>query len=251
MSSPKAKSKITNTKHEVVKGSKVTKSDAKEKDSKSSKVTKNATKAKINKSFALAKPAKKAQSVSIVKDLNAVYPPKRVSPVKPGKLPKNIINLNLAGGATVKEINHIKVRYNTTSKINWDLEKEVYLVAYLETLVKSMRLSDWSIIVELSDRDKNVFATMESQPDQRRAILTITSNFLQLDADDQKQTLVHELIHCHLFALHYQAEEAFKIYSTSKAQEVFALMLESEIEKATDALADIIAPLLPSFELPK
>ena len=248
MSSQTAKSKIQNSK-DGVKNAKTTRNKAKT--TQPSKVTKNAPRAKNNKSFTVAKPAKKAQSVSIVKELNAVYPPKRVSPVKPGKIPKNVINLNMAGGATVKEASHIKVRYNTTSKINWDLEKELYLVSYLELLVKSMRLSDWSIIVELSDKDKNVFATIESQPDQRRAILTITSNFLQLDADDQKQTLVHELIHCHLFALHYQAEEAFKIYSTSKAQEVFALMLESEIEKATDALADAIAPLLPFFELPR
>ena len=251
MSSRDIKLQKPNTKTEVVKGSKATTIKAREKIIQSSKDSKYETKAKKNQTLAVAKPAKKAQGVSILKDINAVYPPKRVTPVKPGKLPKNVINLNLLGGATVKEINHIKVRYNTTSKLNWDLEKEEYLVAYLELLVKSMRLSDWSIIVELSDRDKNVFATMESQPDQRRAILTITSNFLQLDAEDQKQTLIHELIHCHLFALHYLAEEAFKLYSTSNAQEVFALMLESEIEKATDALADIITPLIPNFELPK
>ena len=215
------------------------------------KVAKIAKNVKVSKSSKVVPTAKKAQGVTMVRNLGNPYPPKRVTPVKPGKLPKNVININLAGGATVKEISHIKVRYNTTSKLNWDLEKELYLISYLELLVKSMRLSDWSIIVELSDKDKNVFATMESQPDQRRAILTITSNFLQLDEEDQKQTLVHEMIHCHLFALHYQAEEAFKIYSTSKAQEVFALMLESEIEKATDALADIIAPLLPGFILPK
>ena len=174
----------------------------------------------------------------------------RNTTIKKGKNPKEIINLNNNVGYSVKSAEHIKVRYISPTRIPWDKKKERYLVEYLRALVPIMKLTDWSFIIELNDITKNVFATMESQPDQKRGILTLTSKFLQLDSYDQKQTLVHEFIHCHLFNLHYQAEAGFKVNSTSKTQELFSIMIESEIERATDSLADVLTPFIPDFKLP-
>lgn len=153
-------------------------------------------------------------------------------------------------GFTIKSQSHIKMRYSKKNNEVWDARKEKYIVSYLDKLIKAMRLSDWSIIVEFSKKDRNVFATLEQQPDQKRAILTLSQKFLELDSEDQRQTLVHEMIHCHLFNLHYQVEESFRVVATGKNQELFEVMLESEIEKATDGLADAFAHFLPDFKLP-
>jgi hypothetical protein len=130
-------------------------------------------------------------------------------------------------------------------------KRKAYIEGYIRELLVIMRLQDWTITLDWSiSKDQDAYATILSSPDQKRATLNLTLKFLELDSKERSQTLVHELMHCHLFSLHYLAEKSMEQASSKKVSEMFLVGFDCEIEKATDAIADIIAPFVPKFILP-
>jgi hypothetical protein len=130
-------------------------------------------------------------------------------------------------------------------------KRKAYIEGYIRELLIIMRLQDWTITMDWSiSKDQDVYATILSSPDQKRATLNLTLKFLELDSKERSQTLVHELMHCHLFSLHYLTEKSIEQACSKKVSEMFLVGFDCEIEKATDAIADIIAPFVPKFNLP-
>jgi len=139
---------------------------------------------------------------------------------------------------------------SSTKRKGWTLKRRKEVQLYVENLMIIMRLKDWKLLIDWEDLDDDDFyATMQSQPDQMRSTLSIKNRFLELSREEQTQTLVHELVHCHLFALHYMAERAMEESVGSKAFKIFEVALDCEVEKATDILADIIVPFVPLLNL--
>ena len=130
-------------------------------------------------------------------------------------------------------------------------KRKAYIEGYIRELLVIMRLQDWTIMMDWSiSKDQDVYATILSSPDQKRATLNLTLKFLELDSKERSQTLVHELMHCHLFSLHYLTEKSIEQACSKKVSEMFLVGFDCEIEKATDAIADIVAPFVPKFNLP-
>jgi hypothetical protein len=75
--------------------------------------------------------------------------------------------------------------------------------------------------------------------------------FLGLNGEDQAQTLVHELLHCHIFALDNLAGDTVDALASKSAGKVFEVALEAAVECTTDTLADILLPFVPEFKLPE
>jgi hypothetical protein len=110
--------------------------------------------------------------------------------------------------------------------------------AYLRRLADALKLSDWR--VEIDDRPPDsgrATAEVECVYGRRYAVVRLSERFLEQSPGEQRNSLVHELIHCHL---NPAAAMALDEMGDGGAGH-FRRMLEY----AVDGLADAIAPHMP------
>ena len=140
----------------------------------------------------------------------------------------------------------------SSDSVGWSSQRKLYVETYVKNLQKLLRLNDWKISVDwrkLADED-DAFATNTPIGHSKRSVIHLSNMFLGLDSQDQAQTLIHELLHCHLFALDNLASETVDALTSKAAGKVFEVALEAAVECTTDTIADILLPFVPSFELP-
>ena len=71
----------------------------------------------------------------------------------------------------------------------FNTKRKEYIEQYLRGLIVIMRLQDWTITLDWSSSgDQDVYATIISSPDQKRATLNLTIKFLELDNSERAQT---------------------------------------------------------------
>lgn len=124
-------------------------------------------------------------------------------------------------------------------------KKKKKINKFVNSLQKTLRLQDWSIEVVFKEpKVESAYATMDTFGESRHAELRVSKNFFNLPKKLQKQTLVHELMHCHLFFIEGSVLNILKdVLPNSKAVMVHSV-LTTEIERTTDALADVVSSLV-------
>lgn len=133
----------------------------------------------------------------------------------------------------------------------WSKNRRDAVEVYIKNLQKYLRLQDWTLVVDWSEPCEDIsIATFDPVEDQKYSVIRISEKFLDLGMEMQTQTLVHELIHCHLQPMTDLAEYTVKSIASKSASNVFDIAMSQSCEFATDAIADAIAPLVPQFKLP-
>lgn len=144
---------------------------------------------------------------------------------------------------------------------NWTNVRREKVEQWLEKAKDDLSLGDWVIQIDWEGNpdtaydgtgEPNAIATMLHHPDSKHATLSISRRFLEFEGSTQRQILTHELVHCHLFGLHAFAENNMKLLSpkgNKPLKKVLIMNLDSQVESVTDALADVLAPLLPEIEI--
>lgn len=117
--------------------------------------------------------------------------------------------------------------------------------AYLEVLAKALHLQDWEIVLAAEPTEDDNCASITCAPGQKRADVRLAADFFTHDLTWQRQTLVHELIHCHLAHARELVSRTGDALLSQPASTAFFTGVDLSLEYATDALADAIAPLLP------
>lgn len=108
---------------------------------------------------------------------------------------------------------------------------------YLRRLADLLALKDWRAEIIGRPAADHAIATVDLIYGRKLMQLRLSEDFLAASPEDQRHTVAHELIHCHL-------EAAWEIAADSLPEEArpgFVRMMEYGI----DGLADAIAPLLP------
>ncbi len=101
-----------------------------------------------------------------------------------------------------------------------------------------MGLRDWTVGITDDGPDQDgVRAMIDCRPGRKMAWVSLADAFLDAPADDQRHTLVHELVHCHF----EPADTLAHKFTSHDAFEAFRLMLEYGV----DAMADVLAPIMP------
>lgn len=140
----------------------------------------------------------------------------------------------------------------SSDTIGWSSQRKQYVENYVKDLQKILRLRDWKISVDwrkFADED-DAYATNTPLGHTKRSVIHLSNMFLGLNSEDQAQTLIHELLHCHLFALDNLASDTVEALGSKSAGKVFEVALEAAVECTTDTLADVLLPFVPNFELP-
>ena len=109
-------------------------------------------------------------------------------------------------------------------------------VPYVRQLADILHLKDWRIdVYEDAPGDPNAIASCNPIDGRKYAVIRLGESFLTDTPDDQRQTLTHELMHCHLGPMARMIESHGDFPPAAKLA----------MEYCVDGLADAIAPLLP------
>lgn len=142
----------------------------------------------------------------------------------------------------------------TPVQLGWTEQRRKAVASHLLSLAPLLRLQDWTIKVKwdkYSDEFDDAYATNTPLGDSRHCEIRFSKKFLELDDFEMTQVLVHELLHCHLFALEDYSEDIVEELATKKTAAVFNIGHTKLVETAIDGLADAIAALVPPFALPQ
>lgn len=134
----------------------------------------------------------------------------------------------------------------------WTSPRREAVESYLRVAQEKLFLRDWTITVDWSRSCKSddAIATCTPMADSRHATVRLSRKFLTETPKMQTQILIHELVHCHLFALQDVAERTVEAAMPKGAYVVFNVALTVHVEMTVDALADAFAGLMPELVLP-
>ncbi len=124
-------------------------------------------------------------------------------------------------------------------------KRQAEIQAYVDELQPILRLTDWKIDVRTDHiENDSILASITCTYGQRHANLRVSDDFGDHSLVDQRIALVHELLHCHLNRIRVSALNTFTRLGHD-AYEVAKAQIGDEIEYATDAIAQALAPLCP------
>jgi hypothetical protein len=107
---------------------------------------------------------------------------------------------------------------------------------YVRQLADLLRLRDWRIdVYEDAPAEPTAIASCAPVEGRKYAVIRLGESFLTDPPDDQRQTITHELLHCHLGPMVRMIEVHDGLPPAAKIA----------MEYCVDGLADAIAPLLP------
>ncbi len=107
---------------------------------------------------------------------------------------------------------------------------------YVRQLADTLRLRDWRIeVYEDAPADSTATASVCPVNGRKYAVVRFGESFLTDEPADQRHTIVHELLHCHLGPMCRMIE----------AHDGLPPAANLAMEYCVDGLADAIAPLLP------
>ena len=122
------------------------------------------------------------------------------------------------------------------------------LQRYIDRLRPMLGLADWEVFVRPDPTEEGHLATIYPIWGCRAANLRFDSDFCEKDPAYQRETCVHELLHCVHAQTQHQVEFVLPNHMEAGA-ELFGAMYEQANEYAIDGLAVAIAPLFPLPEL--
>lgn len=123
-----------------------------------------------------------------------------------------------------------------------DKKTKKRIKVFVHDLQKALRLNDWTITVNFKDKVvEEAYAVVEPFGESRHAEVRFSKKFFDLPKKIQRQTLIHELMHCHLFFIDGAVLHVAEKTLPPKRAELVHRVLTTEIERATDALADAFA----------
>lgn len=116
--------------------------------------------------------------------------------------------------------------------------------AYLRVLQPLMGLAHWTIEIALDPPENNAWGDVTRLSHAQDAAIRLCEDFGDLTSEQRRETMVHELLHCHLRDL---------IGTPAMVKQEISLPLWAALgdrmnhaeECIVDALARIIAPFLP------
>lgn len=133
------------------------------------------------------------------------------------------------------------------------------LERYIRGIADAMGLRDWTLALAVEtvgrsnapNRTEGEWgATSQSTPGRKHALITLPKDARALDREELRQTVVHELVHCHFACLWDTLRLDLGHILTEKVYWVWIAGVERAMEYGVDAVADAIAPRMPLIDWP-
>jgi hypothetical protein len=117
---------------------------------------------------------------------------------------------------------------------------------YVRLIADRIGLRDWSLEVRPEPPNEvSALATCEPVFGRKLAVLRVCDRFRSLTAAEQREIVVHELLHCHLAAAADAVRLDLPHVVPDHTFQVFWSSYERAVEYAVDGLTAAVAPHLP------
>lgn len=126
--------------------------------------------------------------------------------------------------------------------------------AYVAHCAKLLALSDWEITVKREPcEDETAYAQNATVAGRRASTITLRKDFRTLDADVQRSTIIHELLHCHGAGIEHFLHSDLKEHPalTQNDHAFIDAVGMRRLEEMVDGIAEAIAPMFPTIRWPK
>lgn len=126
------------------------------------------------------------------------------------------------------------------------------LGTYLRALANDLGLRDWTIHTKYTpldedgdDSDANAKTVVTYG--RKHAMIYLARDFNRLPREEQRQTLIHELLHCHFDAIEVplRSGEPLAFYIGEQQAGLLRGVVHERVELAVDGIAESIAPGFP------
>lgn len=118
------------------------------------------------------------------------------------------------------------------------------MCAYVVELQPLMRLSHWHIEVPDVEPETDAWADVVRLQHAQDAVIRLSDQHFDNTPEQQRETIVHELLHCHLRDL-IGVPQMIKQEISLPLFAALGDRISHEEECLVDALAQLLAPLLP------
>lgn len=132
-----------------------------------------------------------------------------------------------------------------------DEAQRAYVEGWLRASGDLLGLRDWRIEASCYVSQKSSDASSFIRDNTDEIVVSVGPDFVGSDADEQRATLAHELLHAHFYRVTRMAERLFANELGQRTEAVIETAVEIVEEQTIDRLAHAIAGWLPKFALPK
>ena len=120
-------------------------------------------------------------------------------------------------------------------------DKYAALETYVAACLPVLNLANWKVTILTDVAPEDRYADIEPNDQAQTASLRVGNLFWTQKPDDQRLTIVHELLHLHLCRLDQTVDRLEPVLG-SAAWAPWAAVYEDVYERATDAIAEVLAP---------
>lgn len=125
------------------------------------------------------------------------------------------------------------------------------LAAYIRSVADAMGLRDWEIRLSDDWAKDDVAATIRAAHGRKFAKVSVARGFRNESPEDQRDTIVHELIHLHLEPAADMVYRDLEKLLGRPADAVFTNAFDRNLEYGIDGLACALARHMPLIQWPK
>lgn len=121
------------------------------------------------------------------------------------------------------------------------------LLKYVRSMADTLGLKDWTITISPDPVEKsaNASAQVTCPAGAKIADIEFGADFASKSREEQRWTVVHELVHLHFEPMALMTEEVAKKTMSPEAGSVFSAAFIHELEYGVDGVAVAVSPLLP------
>lgn len=123
-------------------------------------------------------------------------------------------------------------------------EQHAYWSKYVEHMASLLGLRDWRITLEREPSEDDCAASIACIYGRKAANIRLMSEWETYGNDRKRQTVIHELLHCHTRDMQDTAESTIGLLG-SPAYSIFSSRHEQSLELCVDGIAEAIAPFFP------
>ena len=132
---------------------------------------------------------------------------------------------------------------------------EAWVHRYVNSLKKTLHLSDWSILIQNEPCSPDALAETDVITGQHLAKMYLSKNYGKDTPENIRSTIVHELLHCHLSPISELSVEILKPLADelggSRVIKSAINGIEYETERSIDSISEAIAGFFPLPNMPK
>jgi hypothetical protein len=125
------------------------------------------------------------------------------------------------------------------------------LCTYIRAIADKLELRDWTIELARDPCDDETEGTADCIYGQRHLTIALHREFRERDPLDQRETIVHELIHAHMKVCWQMVQQDLADLIGKPAYYVFADSYRRAMEYSVDALSKVISRQMPLIEWPR